>query len=269
MITLQNHFTGTYAKNLLADWKIIANLMLQKSTWVKDTTQAQLEKETLKPLTLTDLQMSDAFNGPFQHFFKIHLRAYAKISTIETALTISKDDLFKESEMPTNTIFNIPEKLLSSIESSALKELRAKLDSSTKEHYALWESAIQNWIDTFIQTLKNNDITLSDIELNDLATNQPISELHDLFINLKIALPKLSKSAFDFQQYFTLKIILTVQSALGRAQQPHGEKEIEAMLKTLQPIFKVINKTEKELLATQEKSVNELVAGINWPAEKK
>src|SRR3990167_431196 len=269
MLTLQKHLTGTYAKNLLADWIVMGDCIKAKSTWIKDTVQASSETNGLKLPTLTNKQVNDAFNGPFQHFFKTHLQAYAQISKVVTAIVISKDDLFKESEIPTNTIFNLPEKSLESIEVETLKELRNKLDSLTKEHYAQWESFIQNNTETLIQELKKHNVTLTDTEANDFAMNQPIAELEDLFINLKLTLPKLSKSAFDFQQYFILKTVLVSYNALSRTQQPHSEKEIDALLKTLHAIFKKINKMEKELLSTQEKSTNELVVSINWATEKK
>lgn len=260
MIDLQHHFTGTYAKNLLVNWAVMADLIKQKTTWMKDTLQNQSQS-----LILTNQQMDDVFNGPFQQFFKLHLRGYAQISKIETALTIEKDELFKESEFSVDATLDVPRNLLNTMEYATLKELHNKLNVLTKENYAQWELHTQTWANALIQALKENNITLSDIELHNFTINQPISELQDLFINLKLTIPKLSKSAFDFQQYFILKTTLMVQSALGRAQQSHTDKEIEQFLKILKPIFKTIDETTKTTSAAQEKAVNELLIPIMPP----
>ena len=72
MLSLENHFTGTYAKNVLADWRVIFDFIYEQTLWVKDTIQSEQDSNPLKPVTLTDLQISDALNGPLYQFFKPH-----------------------------------------------------------------------------------------------------------------------------------------------------------------------------------------------------
>lgn len=175
-------------------------------------------------------------------------------------MAITKEDLFKDAEQAIETPFGLEQSFLAKMEFSTLKELRAKLDALTKEHYAQWELNIQSWSDTLKQAFKENNLMLSDLELQEFSINQPISELHDQFINLKITLPKLPKSEFDFQQYFTLAMTLIIRNALTHAL--HGEKEIDQWLKILKPAFKNLNETEQALLLAQAKSLNELMVAV-------
>ena len=73
MITLDYHFTGTYAKNLVLDWTSIAKMIRERTLWVKEKLEAeQAEVPPLDLELLGDRQFTDAFNGPFQQFFKQH-----------------------------------------------------------------------------------------------------------------------------------------------------------------------------------------------------
>lgn len=261
MLVLSHHFTGTYAKNALADWTVIADIIQKKTRWIKETIQSHQTSLSVSP-ALSDQQMDDAFNGPFQSFFKLHLTAYANIAKMNTALTLVKEDYFKETEHLNEKVFAIPGALLEKTEFSTLKKIRDELDAATKLHDTQWETEIKNWITWLLDFLQKNNIQLSDLELQEFSMNQPLSELHDRFIDLKLNLPKLSKSDFNFQQYFTVKIMLAIQSALNRTQQPHTEKDIEQQLKLLGPILKKIDKTEKALLQTQTQAVTQLVANI-------
>ncbi len=262
MLDLTNHFTGTYTKIILGDWPVISDFIKQETAWIKVTVQALPEDKQLIHGSLTDQQIDDALNGPLQSFFKLHLRAYTAIAKVETALTLSKEDYFKESEHINQKVFAVPERLLASTEIGSLKELRKQLDEKTKEHYAQWQTQIHHWTKELLQAFEKNNLKLSDLEQQEFSANQPASELHDRFIDLKINLPKLSKSDFDFQQYFTLKALLAIHSTLNRMQQARTEKDIEQQLKALQPILKVMVQTEKTLSETQEKAVGQLIAKI-------
>lgn len=263
MIELRNHFISTHTKLLLGDWSIPTSILREETARLKDIIHSEESKpDPLIASLITDQQIDDALNGPFQHFFKAHLHAYATIAKIESALTITKEEFFKEGEQTTDTIYGLSTSLLGKIELSTLKQLREKCDALTKQHHADWKSHIQQWRESLLAEFKKNNFLLSNLETQDFAVNETISELHDRFLNLKLALPKLSKSTFDFQQYFTLKSALMIQSALARMQQPHTEKEIDVQLKNLQSIFKSISKTEKELVETQKKAMVELMMPI-------
>ena len=153
-------------------------------------------------------------------------------------------------------------KILDKLEFSTLKELRNQLDEKTKEHFSQWESHIKNWSELLLAEFAKNDFRLTDMEIQDFIINQPVSELNDRFIHLQLALPKLNKSHFDFQQYFTIKAMLSIQSALNRMQQSSTEKDIEQHLKIIHSALKTINKAEKELAQTQEKILQDLIKNI-------
>jgi hypothetical protein len=262
MMDLSNHFISTYSRALLSDWPVIREMMLAESKQMKDAMQTGLETDPILETQINDQQMNDALNGPFHHFFKTHLRAYASIAKVESALTIKKEELFKESEITVSTILGISNDFLEKIELSTVKQLREQCDQLSKQHLADWKAQDQNWKAMLLAEFQKNELKLSDIELQDFLVNQTISELHNRFIDFKITPPKLSKDAFDFTQYFTLKSALTIQSALARMQQPHAEKEIDLQLKKMSGIFKLIGKQEKELLDTQKKVVAELIKPI-------
>lgn len=263
MIELQNHFISTYTKSLLSDWSVPAGILQEETARMKDIIQlGESKPDPLLASQLNDQQINDALNGPFQHFFKAHLHAYATIGKIESALTISKEEFFKEGEHTTDTIFGLSTSFLDKIELSTLKQLREKCDALTRQHHADWKTHIQQWRESLIAVFKKNNLLLSNPEIQDFAINETVTELHDRFLDLKLGLPKLNKTAFDFNQYFTLKSVLVIQSALARMQQLHTEKEIDAQLKNLQSIFKSISKTEKELIEAQKKVLAELVEPI-------
>lgn len=263
MIELQTHFVSTYSQSLLTDWKVLTGIMQEESTHQKDIIQSEtVAPDPLLAFQINEQQINDALNGPFQRFFKDHLHAYATIAFVESASTIKKEEFFKESESVSNTIFGLSPAFLEKIELSTLKQLREKCDALTKQHHADLKTHIQSWCESLTTEFKKNNLLLSDSEVQDFATNETISELRNRFLDLKLEMPKLSKTAFDFQQYFILKSALAIQSALSRMQQPHTEKEINLQLAPLLFLFKSINTAEKALAEAQKKEMTELVAPI-------
>ena len=264
MISLKTHFTNTYAKTLISDWPIMANLIEQKTAWLKESLQPNNKITSSLSTMLSDQNISDAYNGPFQNFFKPCLSAYAHIATLETAIHISKEEFFKEAEFEVDSTLGIPEKLLAQTELSTLKEVRTKLDTVVTENSLQWDSVIQGWTEKLLQEMKKNNLLLSEPEIQEFSTHQPVSELDDRFINMKIAAPKLPKDTFNFQQYFILKIVLAAHSALSRTQQPHTEKEIEQVIKIMQTPLQTIALAEKEMTQDQQKTIQELMTNIMW-----
>ena len=248
---LPHHFTSTYAKNLLADWALISELISKKTAWIKETIQ-QTDDEQKNTRLLSERQLNDALNGPFQAFFKMHLNAYMQMTKLETALTIAKEEFFKDSEHPVDITFGIPESILTTTDLSSLKESREQLNQLTQKHHTELETTVQAWVQELLAAFEPNNVPLSKIEIEDFTANQPISELQDRFLNLKVTLPSLKKTDLDFQQYFRLKITLAIHSALHRMQLPNTDKDIEQALKTFQPILKTVGKAEEKLMAEQK-----------------
>lgn len=257
MLSVTPHFIGTYTKNLLMDWEAISQFIANDTLWIKDQLQST-ERITL----LTNQQIDDALNGPFQLFYRSHLCAFAAIAKLDVALNFEKEDTFKETENVAEISFDIPKHMLDSIEFSTLQGLRDNLDTLTKEHHEQWIAQIKNWTESLLSEIQQNKIILSDGEIQEFSTNQPISEINDRFVEFKIPFPKLKELDANFQQYFILKSTLAIHSALSRAQQPHGEKEIDAAIKNLKAVLKNIAETEAGLVEMQQKAIDELLIPV-------
>lgn len=253
MLTLQNHFYNTYAKMLLAHWTVLTQYIHQTTLWVKDTLQ-----EKKDGVLLSDQQINDALNGPFQQFFKPLLAAQAKLAKLESAVTLSKEDFFKEAESESNKTLGLAKQLIEKTEISTLKELRKKCDELTTEYYAQWDTHITEWTELLLADFKKMDLVLSDIEIRDFTTRHPVSELDTIYVDLKVPAPKLSKTDFNFSQYFKAKTTLAIHSALNRTQQPNTEHDIAQKMKALKSTLSTIEKTEKKLSDTQKNAIGQL-----------
>ncbi|PIZ03416.1 MAG: hypothetical protein COY58_09670 [Gammaproteobacteria bacterium CG_4_10_14_0_8_um_filter_38_16] len=258
MLTLDNHFSSTYSKLLLNNWKTLSECIYKETVWIKDTLQPKSDTTYL----LSDQQINDALNGPFQAFFKPLFNAHAAISKLEAAINLSKEDFFKESEQTSDMTLGFSKQAIAQADITALKALHVRLDEITTECHAQWESNIKSWSDSLLSEFKKINLDLSEIELHDFTTNEPVSELNDRFVNLKIPAPKLPKSDFNFSQYFTAKATIAIHSALNRMQQPNTEKNIQEQLKNLAPILKSISKTEKELAEMHQKIIKQVIETI-------
>lgn len=267
MLKLPTHFTGSYAKIICADWSKISTLILEQTRWTKESV-AQGESQDTQSALLSDEQWDDAMNGPYRIFFQPHLKAYADITKLETALMIAKEDYFKETEHSDQKIFPVPEKLLSKTENSTLSELREQLNELTTTHFNEWQTQLGNWLTQCIAELQSafqkKNIVMSDIESHDLTSNEPLSELNDRYINLSMTLPKLSKSDFNFAAYLTLKLWIIIQSALHRTHQDNLEKEADVLLKSFSPLLKKIDKDEKMLAEKQKNAIHQLISKITF-----
>ena len=264
MITLTEHHIGTYAKVLLEDWTIIRDILVQKTKLAKELVHHNddsSDNNSLKTL-LSDRQINDALNGPYQSFFKQHLAAYASLAHLTFALNISKGGVLKTKDFFGDIDYGLSDALLTQRDFPQVKDAKGTLDSMVSEHLMLWESQIDSWNEMLLSTLAQNDFTLNDIELNDFQQNETISELNDRFIDIKVDLPKLKKEAFNFHQYFMMKLTLAIHSALSRLHQPNTTKDIHVVLNLCQKQLKEIRKTEKELDKEQQAEIDSLIKPI-------
>lgn len=263
MTDLQNHFLSTYSNALLSDWTVIRDILITETQWMKERVQTDTQPDPILAQQISGQRINDAFNGPFQHFFKAHLHTYAMMTKIESALTIKKEELFKEAENTEHAFYGISSRHLEKIEISTVKQYKEQCNSVTKQHHQDWQTHIQQWCDAILVECQKNHFTLFDVETQDLQTNQTITELYNRFVDLKLPMQKLSKVPFDFHQYFIVKSMLAIQSALARMQQAPTESAIHEQLKILLPIFKSIKKAEEKTIAAQRKTLNELTAGLS------
>lgn len=259
---LENYFVGTYGKNLLSDWPLITQFIQEQTRWVKDTVNQSSDFNAKKAIVLTDLQLNDIFNGPYQQFFIPHLSAYVRIAKIEAALTITKEDFFKEADQQAATPYGFSTDFLANFEFAALKEIHNKLVGLTETHYKQWTAQYESWTETLSEELKKEKVNLSDLEQQEFRTNQPVSELSNRFVDINVDIPKLKKGDFNFHQYFTLKSTLAIHSALSRSQLPNSREDIEKTLKHLYSPLKMIHQTEKKLASAQGKVLEELTKSL-------
>ena len=261
MLSLTPHYFGTYARNLVTDWSYMAKLMHEKTKWIKESIQNESDQDTNKRQfdVIDDQQIDDALNGPLQAFFTIHLSAYASIIKIDTAHKITSDDAFKESDQDIKEILEITPQQLEKINLEMLTTLRDTLYKSTQEHIAQWEEKQTAWTKTLLNAFKKNDIALNDIEIDEFSYFQPVSELQDRFTQLKLALPKLDNTPFDFEQYWILKATLAIQSALSSMQLPNTEKDVAESLKSLKSYLQQIKQEHETLEHAQKSALQELL----------
>lgn len=263
MMTLTNHPIGTYAKALIQDWPTMADYILQKTQFVKDIVHAETSSPSDADKLLTKQSINDAFNGPFQTFFKCHLGALAKIMKATIALTLFKEDVLKKKDFDAPVDYGVPEYVLHQVEFSDLKKMKKTLDEHTQEHFAQWEGQIDAWQESLLLCLQQNNLPLNEIETQDFIQNEPITEINNRFTDLKIEIPKLKKDAFNFHQYFILKLTLTAHSALSRQHLSNTTKDISQAIQCAHPILKTIKNTEKELIEAQKKAIDEITAQLN------
>lgn len=263
MLDLKSHYLGTYAKMLVQDWQSLTRFIQQQTRRVSETIHNEFDAPIESVSTLTDHQINDALNGPYQTFYVQHLSALSHIARVETALTITKGEFFKDEGHIENQRLSVPEKILNQIDFPDLKQMRSDLNSLFETHRAELESAINQWTQLLLDNLNQNP-SLSDLEITAFKTNEAITEIHDQYIDLKVELPHLDKSAFNFMQYFTLKATLAIHSALSRLHKPNGTKDIHAVLKTLHDSLKTIRKSEEALLKMQLEKISGLILKIKF-----
>lgn len=260
-----DYFIGTYAKIILSDWPMLAELVSVHTQLIKHAPEQ--EKEVQQFNLLSERQITDAIKGPYQAFFKQKMIAYAAISRLQLELTVEKEEVFKEKRTPPETK-ELPKKLVEKFSFSDLDNIRSELDQLTSEHDQQWKEYIQQWQGKILSRINEIGITLTEIEIKEFKDQEPISELYDRFVNLHIELPKTKKNAMNFQKYFTYKIYLIIHSALSRQHRPHQQEDIKKILKLLKSDLDAIRKEEKQILADQKQATDKLIEPIAFASPK-
>lgn len=267
------NFISSYARIILSNFTVIAELIAKHSELIKDKTQREALDDPLFPRAiLSEQQVHDVLDGPYQKFFKNKLTAYAMIARTQTALAMRQEEGFKErfekGELP---VWNVTQRMLESISSSDLSNIRNQLDELSKEHMEQWEQKVQEWRDHLLQRIQEIGFQLSAIEEKEFYDEEPISELMNRYTDLHLEPPKIKKDEVDFQAYYTFKLYLTLQSALGRQHKPHSPDEIELLIKQFKADLKQMSKEENMLYKTQAADTEKLLTPISFakPAKNK
>lgn len=264
-----DNIISTYARTLLSDWPVLASLIVKHSTPVKQVMQQSESDISSSPDILTEQQIREALNGPYQNFFKDKFKAYATIMRLQTELNIQKEESLKEGLEPaaagaTGEATKIPPQLLAKTTLQDLQNLQRQLDELTLEHNQQWEESLEGWSYAIINHLTSSGMPLSDFEITEILDKEPISELMARTIELKIELVKYKTDEMNFERYLAIKAQIAIQNGLSRQHKPHGPHEIKHILKNLKSDFASIHREEKNLFAEQQAATEQIIKPINF-----
>lgn len=225
MTNSNQHFTSTYARIILSDWRALVKMMTGK-----------------EEANLTQDEIDAALEGPLGDFFRQKISAYAKIMQDANRFAKSGEEAFKslvDSNLPLKSGGEIDKAL-------------TELTELTEEHYQEWLSQWQQFAELLIKSLENKKTLLNKIEAEDLIRQESLSELYKRYNDLHLELPRIKSKTMNLENYLYLKTYLAIQSALSRQHLPHEPADIQAILKSLKKDFQSISQAEKALLKSQE-----------------
>jgi len=251
---------STYTRVLLSDWRDIANLMVQDAKQRKETAKKdefeELVSETKGAKTLTLQQLDDILNGPYYSFYQPILHAYAKILRIQLEFNVVNNEVFKLNRQTNPEYPPITEKFLKKLNPTDVDQAIKNLGSVAKEFHETWEQDLMNWKHLLLEEL-NKNLQFSDLEIENFLAAEPISEVREQLIHLKIQEPKHKTPHVNFSHFLQLKTRLLVHSCLSRQHQPHDESKIASIIKSLKHAFDSIDKQEKKLSEELGQAANE------------
>ena len=235
-----SYSVSTNAKILINEWKALRELVLGATS----------TPEASEPALLTDRQINDALFGPFHPFFQQKLSSYATLAKARLLFAIAQDEALKNQS---------PESIrgLEKITLSEVDKIQGELDELSKQHYETWQAHLKNWNQKLLLSLTANDLSLSEIEIQEFQNQEPLSELFDRFTDLHLDMP--TWEPMGFQQYLQLKAHLAIHSCLSRQHQPHETTEIQKRLKKLKKDFDHISAEEKKLIESQKRDTQKII----------
>jgi hypothetical protein len=272
------HFYSTQARILMAEWVILAKLIMAHSIPAKEKKVVSIEDlesfdiENLEninfgtseelPHIMAEKNINIAMQGPFGAMLKEKMAVYAAISRVRLEIHVSKEELFK-TKRTTPEEQRIPEKKLEKLSFSLLDELQNQLDELTQQHDQEWQEFIQSWTDALLAFFTQSQLTLTEREVKELKDEDIATELLPRFIEVGLKPPKPSYPQMSCTDYLQLKAFLTIQSALSRQHLPHDDAQIQQKLLGFKSELAKMQKQEQELLAEQKNLSAEILSRIN------
>ena len=218
-------------------------------------------------------KLHEALNGPWGHFFKMHLDAFLEIKRdfffIRTknepafinakktilAPTVMEDrsaDITARSQdnvTPKNSIESIP----------GLDRRLKKLNSQLPEHLQAFQKLAKACYNESIKALEAMGLSVNDFERQALFDDEPLSEIHKRYqsLNLKVPTPDKHNPRYFFLEGLKLKLYLCIHSILSRLQQDNSHDTIVDQLKRLQKIFNQCEQFEKKIIDEQKKNIDQ------------
>ncbi|OGT48049.1 MAG: hypothetical protein A3F17_00370 [Gammaproteobacteria bacterium RIFCSPHIGHO2_12_FULL_41_15] len=243
---------------LFNDWLALHEIMAE-ITQTRKQKQLQYQAENpISPFTLlTATQIHDGFYGPYHGFIRSFGHAYALISKLRTHLTTTQDENIKTHIKDSD--LNLPERIKIDTNAAALDKLQRTLDDLARKHFPQWQECVIRWREQLIMQLTLHDITLSDLEIEDLSHPETLSEMLDRFTELKLTPPKVKGDAYTFSDFFRCKAILSIHSAYHRQHKSYEMEEILKIVNKFKNDFKQIDKEQKQLLDATEKDIEAIL----------
>jgi len=245
----------TSAQLIINEWLGLREVLSQITTPIQD-------KQNDVPHLLSETQISDGFHGPFHPMISQIFSLYATIGKMKVRQIIIQDDNIKPHIRELNT--NLSDDINLDLNVAALDKTLKQLDSLAKKQLQEWQENIDHWQQQLVMQLTFGGINLSELEIKELSQLDPLYVLVNRFTHLHLELPKTNSEHYTFAEYFKLKAILCVHSALSRQFKPHGMPEIEKILKNIKTEFDDIEEKAAELIETQEQATQELMQTLRY-----
>jgi hypothetical protein len=261
-------FISTYQRVLISDWPTMAKLIFKHSCLLKEGGYKEQNFNEDPTNVLSDQQLLDAVQGPYSAFFLSKIKAFSIIARLRMARHIDNEDSLKDNLNPLDKNLELDAKKLADFPKEEVTKIQDAFDELVTDHCQQWEGQLFFWQMSVTGALKSDGLGITEMESDEFASPEPISELLARYDGVNIKPPKVNYP-LSFADYFRLKAYLTILSVLSRQHQPHGEKEIEQHMKALKKPLNEIEKQEKDLLKTQESQVAELLQPINFATFKK
>lgn len=251
----------TYARVLCNDWSSIKQFIVEHGAPMKDKVGQNAISNTTIP---SSEYMSNALSGPFAPFIELCLSCHAKVARVRLELNLTDNDLFKRETTEDKNPAKIPERILSQSSVAECDNLNKQLTDHIQNLVASWRDHCHHWMEQLSQQLSTEGLTPAEIELQSFFDDEPISDLYNRFIELKLEHPKRKSSQSVLYYYLNLKLILLVQSVLSRLQKPHNMTDIDPLIKTCRPLLDEIQNQAQQLLETQRIELLGLIAALDY-----
>ena len=261
--TAQLSFLDTYARVMLSDWQTLMKFIQEHTKRLQQQLQSDPRQTNLN--ILSEQQIQEIMHGPYHHFVQQQIHAFALLNFANYSLKVDEDEAFKAAKMPQEiTKKTIPAKMLQAISQQDIDRIRTELERHFYEAEEQWETLRQESISNLNAQFLKNNLALSEDEKQTLAADEPISELLERFTERQLILPKHKSKQYTFADYYFLKCIIVVHSALSRQQLPHTKKEIDTQLKTFKTCFNQIKLAEQTCIENQKTKLSEIMAVISF-----
>jgi len=251
------HSIDTTSKVIINDWLAIREIMADIATTCKEKQETEVGSHENLMTLLSDIQFSDAFTGPFHPFIKKLLASYALICKLRLYLITTQDDNIKPHI--SEPINDFPPNINTDINVASLDKIQRQLDETARSQFQQWKEKAKEWQDQLILQLTVHEANLSELEIEAISTQETLSELLNQFTDLHLELPKIKDDKYKFTDYFKLKVILCLHSALSRQHKAHETNDIQIFIKKLKSDFKQIGQQEQGLIKAQGKEIDELM----------